>query len=156
MAQAFSFSSPIYHDITEILLLWCKNNNQKQNQSHYPDTEHTSHYAILVILSTRLGSSKRSYCKPLVWLGPGFEPIASGEVGYHSFCTAILSDCMHQFNEVKGDQVVSFNAYFIREPTPLGKKTQVSISISISISILPLKQRQYLQQQMCPMRTWVA
>ena len=37
-------------------------------QSHYPDTELTSLYALLLMLSIRPGSNNYQFCKSLVWI----------------------------------------------------------------------------------------
>ena len=38
-------------------------------QSHYSDTELTSPWPILVMLSARLGNDRYQFCKSLVWVG---------------------------------------------------------------------------------------
>ena len=43
-------------------------------QSHYPDTQLTSPYPILIMLSTRLGSDKYPFWKSLIWLDRDSNP----------------------------------------------------------------------------------
>ena len=53
---------------------------QFSTQLHYTDTELTSPYHILDMLSIRLGSNKYQFCKSLHWLAQDLNP---DESTYH-------------------------------------------------------------------------
>ena len=53
-------------------------------QSHYPDTELTNPWPILILLSTWLGNDKYQFNKSLVWHDPGIEPTISRTLSQYS------------------------------------------------------------------------
>ena len=75
-------------------IIWCL------TQSHYPDTEPTSHCHILIKPSTWLRSDKYQFHKSSIWFDNGFEPTI-GRTRMQDTCSTdltIASGCIVRWN----------------------------------------------------------